>query len=269
MPLPKPNSGETNKEFTDRCMGNPTMNSDFPDNGQRFAVCKDLWKKKKRDGEMDTRAIEVELEVREEGEGTFEGHAAIFEKKNSHREIIKKGAFKESISSRGTKGIKMLFGHERNNPIGKWTDIREDSKGLFVRGQLLMQLAKAQETLLLMKEGILDGLSIGFSIIEDTFDRDENAWMLHKIDLREISPVMIPSASEALITKVRDVSPDDLRTKLDLEEALRNAGFSKSLSQYIVSGWSPPARRNAEGDNEALLASIRSLGASMKTARSQ
>lgn len=151
-------------------------------------------------------------------------------------------------------------------PIGKWTEIKEDSKGLFVRGQLLMQLEKAKEALLLMKEGILDGLSIGFSIIEDSYDREEKVFVLHKIDLREVSPVLIPSASEALITKVRHLEPDDLTTKIELEKALRNAGFSRSLSQYIVSGWSPPALRNAEGDEEALLASMRKLRASLKPA---
>lgn len=251
-------------------MGNPTMNSEFPENAQRFAVCKSLWKKKgKSEGLMDTRSYEIEeLEIRDDGEGAgvFEGLAAVFDKKNSHNEIIKKGAFKESVSKRGTKGIKMLFGHDRMSPIGKWTEIRENSKGLFVRGQLLLKLAKAQEAMLLMKEGILDGLSIGFSIIEDSFDRDERAFILHKIDLREVSPVLIPSASEAIITKVRELDPDDLMTKTDLEKALRDAGFSRSLSQFIVSGWTPPALRNAEGD---LTESIRALRTSMSTAKEQ
>ena len=39
MPLPKPNAGETNQEFVDRCMADPKANQEFPDREQRFAVC--------------------------------------------------------------------------------------------------------------------------------------------------------------------------------------------------------------------------------------
>lgn len=37
--LPKRRKGEKRKKFLDRCMGNEEMNSEFPDRGQRFAVC--------------------------------------------------------------------------------------------------------------------------------------------------------------------------------------------------------------------------------------
>ena len=39
MPIPKPNKGEKKDEFISRCMGDSTMNKDFPDNSQRYAIC--------------------------------------------------------------------------------------------------------------------------------------------------------------------------------------------------------------------------------------
>ena len=39
MPLPKPNPNEEKKEFVMRCMGDNTMNKEFPDTDQRLAVC--------------------------------------------------------------------------------------------------------------------------------------------------------------------------------------------------------------------------------------
>jgi hypothetical protein len=39
MPLPKPESNETPKQFLDRCMGDPMMLSEYPDNTRRAAVC--------------------------------------------------------------------------------------------------------------------------------------------------------------------------------------------------------------------------------------
>lgn len=41
--LPKP-SGETEDEFISRCMGDSTMNKEFPDEKQRAAVCYSQWR---------------------------------------------------------------------------------------------------------------------------------------------------------------------------------------------------------------------------------
>jgi hypothetical protein len=43
MPLPSPGSGEDRKGWLDRCMGEPVMNEEYPDNKQRYAVCNSLW----------------------------------------------------------------------------------------------------------------------------------------------------------------------------------------------------------------------------------
>ncbi len=43
MPLPTPNSGEDRSDFMNRCMANPTMNIEYPDSSQRFAVCGNQW----------------------------------------------------------------------------------------------------------------------------------------------------------------------------------------------------------------------------------
>jgi len=39
VPLPKPSQDENRAEFVSRCMSNPTMRTEFPDNNQRLAVC--------------------------------------------------------------------------------------------------------------------------------------------------------------------------------------------------------------------------------------
>lgn len=56
MPLPKPRSTENRDDFVNRCMGDTTMNNDFPQNGQRFAVCLAQWErrdKKPKDNSQD------------------------------------------------------------------------------------------------------------------------------------------------------------------------------------------------------------------------
>jgi len=39
MPIPKPNSDEKSKDFVARCMSNETMQKEYPDSGQRVAIC--------------------------------------------------------------------------------------------------------------------------------------------------------------------------------------------------------------------------------------
>lgn len=46
MPLPKPKSGEKQKEFIQRCVTDNTMTKEFPQTDQRVAVCYQQWKEK-------------------------------------------------------------------------------------------------------------------------------------------------------------------------------------------------------------------------------
>lgn len=39
MPLPKPKANESRNDFMQRCMADNTMNKEFPNKAQRFAVC--------------------------------------------------------------------------------------------------------------------------------------------------------------------------------------------------------------------------------------
>lgn len=57
MPLPKPNEGESRDDFMTRCMGNPTMNEEYPDNEQRAAVCNSQWRKAQDDDKGPRYAV--------------------------------------------------------------------------------------------------------------------------------------------------------------------------------------------------------------------
>ena len=39
MPIPKPTPTETEKEFLQRCMTDPTMVSEYKNTDQRYAIC--------------------------------------------------------------------------------------------------------------------------------------------------------------------------------------------------------------------------------------
>ena len=135
--------------------------------------------------------------------GTFEGYASLFGVADLGNDIVVPGAFRETLKARGTSGIKMLYQHDPHQPIGAWLEVREDRKGLYVKGRVLPDIEKGRDVLSLMRAGILDGLSIGFKTLDGKRCRRTGIRLLHKIDLWEISVVTFPMQHQARITNVK------------------------------------------------------------------
>ena len=149
-------------------------------------------------------------------DGTFTGHAAIFGVEDLAHDVIERGAFAGSLDRRGTSGVKMLWHHDPAEPIGRWLDIREDARGLFVRGRLSTAVARGREALALMRDGVLDGLSIGFRTVKGLRDRRSGLRRLTEVDLWEISLVTFPMQPGARVTDVAPATRSALdRSRLD------------------------------------------------------
>lgn len=148
---------------------------------------------------MINENLDMEIRFATDDEGTFTGHAALFDVVNGHREIIKRGAFAKTLQLQRT--VPMLWSHDASQPVGVWTDIREDERGLAVTGRLIRETAKGAEAHALMKAGAISGLSIGFRAIQA--ERSQSVRVLTEIALVEISLVTLPSASGARISQVR------------------------------------------------------------------
>ncbi|MDR6952717.1 HK97 family phage prohead protease [Ancylobacter sp. 3268] len=138
-----------------------------------------------------------------EADGRFEGYAALFGRVDLGRDLIVRGAFARSLAERGAGGVRMLFQHDPAEPIGVWTELREDATGLFVRGRLMPDVARAREVLALMRAGAIDGLSIGFRAVEGRTDPRSRVRRLTRIDLWEVSVVTFPMQPDARIDAVK------------------------------------------------------------------
>lgn len=148
-----------------------------------------------------------------EADGTFAGYASLFGEADLGKDVMERGAFATSLKARGAAGIRMLFQHDPAEPIGVWTEMREDARGLFARGQLNLEVARAREVLALMRGGGLDGLSIGFRTVRS---RRGASGLRHvtEADLWEVSVVTFPmqplarvqTVKQALAGKVRAVA---------------------------------------------------------------
>ena len=153
--------------------------------------------------------------------GLFEGYASLFGIVDAGRDEVVPGAFAASLQKRGAAGVKMLWQHRAAEPIGQWTAIEEDRRGLRVTGRLNLAVARAREVLALMRERAVDGLSIGFKAGRSAIDRKTGIRRLYAVDLWEISVVTFPMLPQARITAVKQAGDDEARLIRALREGAR------------------------------------------------
>ena len=141
--------------------------------------------------------------TRIEPDGAFEGYASLFRIADLGKDVVEPGAFRESLVRRGPGGVKLLWQHDPTEPIGRWLELREDTRGLYVRGRLSLAVARAREIHALMRDGAIDGLSIGFRSERARNEPRTGLRRLEKVDLWEISLVTFPMQPQARVSVVK------------------------------------------------------------------
>lgn len=205
---------------------------------------------------MKLKHLDVPFEVKEVAEdGTFTGYGSVFGVKDAYDEIVVPGAFSESIEQRKPA---LLWQHRSGEPIGVYEEVREDSVGLHLKGKLALKTTRGAEAYELLRMNALSGLSIGFVTREDSFDQKTGIRTLKKVDLWEVSLVTFPANDAARITGVKGIS--EITTLSEVEDCLRDAGFSKSEALALVARVKAIARSDSEaGKSTALLEQVRSI----------
>ncbi len=177
------------------------------------------------------------FEVRATGDdGTVEGYGSVFGVKDSYDDVIASGAFAKSMSEHKSSGTMpaMLWQHHPSEPIGVWSEMTEDSKGLKVKGRLALDTVRGKEAHALLKMGALNGLSIGFVSKAWAYDKDTDIRTLTEVDLWEVSLVTFPANGKSRITNVKAVDVVGLKTIRQAEKALRDAGFTDDAAKAFV-----------------------------------
>lgn len=139
--------------------------------------------------------------------GIFEGYASLFGMTDLAKDVVQPGAFTKSLATRGPRGVRMLWQHDPSEPIGTWLFLKEDARGLRVRGRLNLAVGRAREIHALMREGAIDGLSIGYRVTKAAAERASGRRLLHEVDLWEISIVTFPMLPAARVAAVKGAPP--------------------------------------------------------------
>ena len=183
----------------------------------------------------DRTIIDLPLEVKAGGlPGEFEGYGAVFGNTDRDGDVVAKGAFADSPKERLPA---LLWQHNAKEPIGRFDVVREDERGLFVKGRLA-QSGRGAEAYELLKMGALNGLSIGFVTKEAMRNSAAGTRTIKRADLMEVSLVTFPANELARVQTVKQSGvqslADQIKTQQSFETMLCDNGFSPRRAKGIA-----------------------------------
>lgn len=135
--------------------------------------------------------------------GRFAGYASIFHIVDNQNDRMLPGAFRQTLQDQ-QGDIKLLWQHNFDEPIGVFASMREDARGLYVEGRLLLDVQRAKEAHALLKAGAIGGLSIGYVPVKYHIDPETGVRVLEEVALYEVSIVTFPANSDATVQAVKE-----------------------------------------------------------------
>ena len=133
--------------------------------------------------------------------GLIQGYASLFGQADHSGDIVQPGAYALTLRALDEVGqrVKMLWQHDPTQPIGVWDEVREDERGLRVRGRLLDCTQRGREAAALIEAGAIDGLSIGYRTKKAVKD-GKGQRLLTELELWEVSLVTFPMLPSARVS---------------------------------------------------------------------
>lgn len=191
--------------------------------------------------DKETRYNPTKLEVRDAttsgSVGQIGGYAAVFnqlsEPLGRFREKIANGAFTDSLNS----DVRAFWNHNTDALLGRTTSktLRIEQNDLGLAFSLdLPDTQAGRDTLTSIKRGDVSGMSFGFMVSEDSWQRgkagEPHVRTLLKVDLYEVSPVVFPAYPQTSVgTRDMEQLLKELETKWAYEDNEQSAPKGLSI----------------------------------------
>lgn len=173
----------------------------------------------------------IEVKSFNDETGEFEGYASTFGNVDGGNDVCVKGCFTDTIAEmfKTDSMPGMFWQHDKKEPIGEWLQMKEDAKGLWVKGKLWVNkgIARADQAYAMLKSKGPKGLSIGF-IAEKVRKTANGVREILKTALAEVSVVTFPMNDRCRIVSVKSDNTDSLvdenqiENNTELKQALLN-----------------------------------------------
>lgn len=172
--------------------------------------------------------------------GLFKGYGSTFGNVDLGGDVCVEGCFDRTMKElKGRDEMPAMFAsHDSREPIGEWTHMETNKKGLYLEGKLWLGkgIPKAEQHYLQMKSKGPKGLSIGYMTQKSTPGKKPGVRELHDVDLLEVSPTPFPMNPKARVTGVKSALAGlTTITVRDAERILRDAGLDDGEAKHLLS----------------------------------
>ncbi|MCF1251950.1 HK97 family phage prohead protease [Pseudomonas putida] len=185
--------------------------------------------------------------------GNFEGYAAVFNNVDLGDDVIVPGAFTRVKSTRQGK-LKLALYHDLTRLVGS-ADFTSDDHGLLLKGQVNLKVSYARDAYELMKDEVLDSMSIGFNTLKADFEEraGRRVRVIKEAELWEASFVPFGMNPEAQVLSVKS----DIRL---FEKALRERmGLSQKEAAAVASLGYTALRRDGGSEATAIVDELKEI----------
>ena len=178
------------------------------------------------------------------GERTFSCYGNVKGNIDHALDRVVDGAYRDSIAAHKAAGTMPKFFWMHNpwdTPVGVWTAMEEDSKGLYLEGKFA-NTPKGNELYELYKDNALDSFSIGYRVNDEKWNSSLGCNDLIKVDVREISAVTFACNEESRLVEIKSkLGEGKVLTKAELRALLESvpAGLSKRQIERITADYKP------------------------------
>ena len=201
-----------------------------------------LVKKMQLDGKevkLELKALHISnVKILDPALGIIEAYVSFFGNVDSYGDVVQKGAFAESIAKHFPRYPKGVWAHDWTQPIAKTLEIKEDTQGLYVKGQLLLDIQKAKEAYILIKEGVVTDFSFGYEVDEAVIDESTGFRLLKKLTIYEWSPVLVGANDRATLLRVKgdgqEIAEENEGETLAEEENIEDLEKSKKQPEEKI-----------------------------------
>lgn len=147
----------------------------------------------------------------------------------------------------------VLAYHDHKQPIGVCESLEVKQGGLYVR--IKLQRSLNEKVFDAVKSGVIKSFSVGFRMLDIEYDKGEDAYIITKLELVEISVVSVPCNPNAVFQVIKSLSSEVKEHKmpqaLDTTQVTTQEAVAKAVQEELTRIKSQEAQADAVKAAEA------------------
>jgi hypothetical protein len=193
-----------------------------------------------------TKAFSFQLKDFDDEQGRVSGYLSTFDNVDEGDDRVRPGAFKRTLQNKYEYKKKnnkqylmpLLWQHKDSEPIGGYTEAKEDGIGLWVELEVDLDVQRGKEAYSGLKKGYIFQQSMGYDAIQSEYVKVEGKMIrdLTEVRLWEGSIVTFPMNEEAVVTDVKTASGRHMDRKSKEKKTVQEH-YAEEMCKDLLEDW--------------------------------